>query len=437
MDDQLSEAEKVARLGEAERQAWFSQQSEPALRAKLDSWQFWCRPGQSLPPGDWRIWLVLAGRGFGKTRMGAEWVRMHAQADPSAHIAIVGATHTDVRAIMVEGESGLLSIAPAGEAPTYESSLRKLTWPSGATATLYSASEPESLRGPQHQLAWCDELAKWERGDATWNNLTMTLRTGAAPQVMVTTTPRPTPLIRRLLGEPGLVMTRGKSKDNRANLASAWLKSMNEIHAGSTLGRQELDGEILMDVEGALWSRQLLDACRTGSVPAMRRIVIGVDPPVTAGGDACGIIVAGLGEDGRAYVLDDQSVHGQSPEGWARAVAKAARTWEADRVIAEANNGGDMVVSTLRAADVAMPVKRVHASRGKVARAEPVVTLYEAGRVRHAGAFAALEDELCGLVIGGGYEGPGRSPDRADACVWALTELMLGAAAKVPSVRWL
>ncbi|KMS57616.1 DNA-packaging protein [Sphingobium cupriresistens] len=392
-------------------------------------WLYLARPAQLPPPGDWRIWLMMAGRGFGKTRAGAEWVRGIAEADPQARIALVGATLGEARSVMVEGASGLLAIAPWWNRPAYAPALRKLTWPNGAVASLFGAAEPEGLRGPQFSHGWADEIAKWAGGEAAWDNLMMGLRLGTRPRVLATTTPRPVPLVRALVARDGddLVVTRGRTAENAAHLADGFVDAMTASYGGTRLGRQELDGELIEEVEGALWSRDLIERCRVAHVPgALSRVVVAVDPPASAGGDACGIVVAGVGGDGRAYVIADASVAGQSPEGWARAVAAAALVHDADRVVAEANNGGAMVESVLRAAEAAMPVKLVHASRGKVARAEPVAALYEAGRVMHRGAFPALEDEMCGLIAGGGYVGPGRSPDRADALVWALSELMLG-----------
>jgi phage terminase large subunit-like protein len=433
-----SEAERVAMMGDEEQGIWFK---EKRFVKSIDSlhtnWNFWRRYEQAEPDWDWRLWLVMAGRGYGKSRMGAEWVRSRAEADGSLRIALVGATMAEARALMVEGESGLLAIAQDDLRPDYEPSLRRLRWKSGAIATLYSAAEPESLRGPQHHLVWADEVAKWDRAEASWDNLMLTLRGGPKPQAMATTTPRAVPLVKRLIAEKDIAITRGRTFDNRLNLPRTWIDAMQGQYGGTRLGRQELDGELILDAHGALWNRDMIEACRVAALPEMKRVVIGVDPPASAGGDACGIIAVGLGEDGKAYVLGDHSVKGRSPEGWARAVAAAAEAWGADRVIAEANQGGDMVTSTLRAADVAMPVKTVHASRGKVARAEPVAALFEGGRAWFVGAFPELEDELCGLISGGGYEGPGRSPDRADACVWAMTELMLGRVGVVPRVRFL
>lgn len=401
--------------------------------SETEKWVFWQREDQAEPETDWRIWLVMAGRGFGKTRMGAEWVSGLAAKYPGARVALVGATLNEARQVMVEGESGLLSL-PFADRPEWEPSLRRLTWPNGAVARLYSAAEPESLRGPQHDFAWADEIAKWPYGIAAWDNLMLGLRLGSAPKVMATTTPRPVPLVQRLVGESGVVVSNGKTMDNEMNLPREFVGAVRALYEGTRLGRQELDGELIEDVAGALWSRDLLERQRVAKAPELTRIVIGVDPPVSEHGDACGIIAVGLGANGMAYILSDHSVTGASPEGWARAVAGAVGAWNADRVVAEDNQGGNMVESTLRAADLAMPVKRVHASRGKSARAEPVAALYEARRAFHIGAFPELEDQMCGLISGGGYEGPGRSPDRADALVWAMTELMLGRAASVPRV---
>ena len=412
-----------------------ARQLAPHELAALGSyyWEGWARDEQLPPHEAWRTWLISAGRGFGKTRAGAEWVRAVARCDPGARIALVGASLGEVRSVMVEGDSGVLAAAPGALAPLFEPSLRKLTWENGAVAWLYSAGEPDSLRGPQHSHAWCDEIAKWdnagERAEKTWANLMLTMRVGDNPRVVATTTPRNSALLHRLIADAKrgkVVLAGGKTTDNRAILPPAYLAQMIETFAGTTFGRQELDGVLLDGAQDALWSRGLLEHCREASASSPPvRIVIGVDPPASARGDACGIVVCARGADGIARVLADCSVEKASPEKWARAVANAAAVWRADRVVAEANQGGAMVSSVLRAADITLPVKLVHASHGKSARAEPVLTLYENGKVRHAGMFAALEDELCGLVRGGGYEGPGRSPDRADALVWALTELML------------
>ncbi|WP_407698410.1 DNA-packaging protein [Sphingorhabdus rigui] len=399
-------------------------------------WCFWRRNDQFEPQGDWRTWLVMAGRGYGKTRMGAEWVSALAAAYPGARFALVGATLNEARQVMVEGESGLLAL-PFAERPEWEPSLRRLTWRNGATATLFSAAEPESLRGPQHDFAWADEIAKWPNGIKAWDNLMLGLRLGQHPRIMATTTPRPVPLLRRLVLEKGVAITRGRTADNDMHLPPEYLASVRAAYEGTRWGRQELDGELIEDAAGALWSRDLIERQRVSYAADLKRIVIGVDPPVSENGDACGIVAVGIGEDKKAYVLADHSIAGASPERWARAVAAAVDLWQADRVVAEDNQGGNMVETVLRAADLAMPIKRVHASRNKSVRAEPIAALYEARRVFHTTAFPEMEDQMCGLVSGGGYEGPGRSPDRADALVWALTELMLGKAERTPRVRLL
>ncbi len=437
-----SNAERAAfliALPQGERRKLLRRMSDRQRKGLRKYWRLWAHEGQLPPEAPWTIWLIMAGRGFGKTRAGAEWVREIAEGDPSARIALVAASLGEARSVMVEGESGLLAIAPRGKRPKFEPSRRRLTWPSGAQAMLYSAGEPESLRGPQHSHAWCDELAKWShsnrRAESAWDNLQLGLRLGDLPCVVVTTTPRAVPLLRQLLDSADAKVTRGSTFQNKANLARGFISSVNTQYAGTALGRQELYGELLEDIEGALWTRALLEGAREPALSSpATRIVVGVDPPASSGGDACGIVVCALGEDGIGRVLADCSVAKASPERWARAVASAAEVWNADRVVAEANQGGEMVASVLRAADIALPLKLVHASRGKVARAEPVAALYEGGRVRHAGTFPKLEDELCGLISGGAYQGPGRSPDRADALVWALSELMLGRST-APRVR--
>ncbi len=429
----LSLIEQLARLDDRQLQRILASLSAPQRRELNERWRQWAHSGQYPDDGDWRIWLIQAGRGYGKTRAGAEWVSALARGDASLRIALVGATIDDVRKVMIEGESGLINVARVGEAVTWRSAIGEVHFPGGATAHAYSAEGYEKLRGPEHHYAWCDEIAKWNNGDKTWDNLMLGLRLGDHPRVLVTTTPKPVPLLRRLLTLDRIEVRGGATHENH-NLPPDFVAMVEGMYQGTRLGRQELDGELIDDVEGALWSRDLIEARRVTSAPMMKRIVIGVDPPAGTSGDACGIVVVGLGADGHTYVLADASVSGKSPEGWARAVAVAADVWQADRVVAEGNQGGAMVESTLRGANVAMPIKRVFATVGKVARAEPVLALYESGRAWHVGGFPALEDELCGLIRGGGYQGPGRSPDRADAMVWAVSELMLGGVSE-PRVR--
>jgi len=429
-------AERLCELPGADLAKLLHGFGEARAEAMRHRWRFWARDTQIAPAGDWRIWLMMAGRGFGKTRAGAEWVRDIAERDRCARIALVGATLDEARAVMVEGESGLLAIAPPHDPPKWEASLRRLTWKTGAEARIFSAGEPESLRGPQHSHAWCDEIGKWPSGTAAWDNLALGLRLGDRPRIVATTTPRPVALLRRLLDREDVAVTGGRTVDNKAHLAADFLAGVTADYAGTRLGRQELDGELVEEIEGALWARALIERCRAREVPDWTRVVIGVDPPAGAGAgsDACGIVVAALGRDGIGYVIEDASVQGLAPEGWAAAVVAAARRHGADRVIAEANNGGAMVESVLRAGDAGLPVRLVHASRGKGARAEPVSVLYERGQVRHVGTFPALEDEMAGFTLDGGYEGPGRSPDRADALVWALTALLLERRGR-PAVR--
>ena len=399
-----------------------------ADKARLNfDWRFWARGNQLPPDGDWFVWLLLAGRGFGKTRTAVEWVRgLVDNAKEPIRIALVAETAADARDVIVEGESGILASSPPWNRPIYEPSKRRLTWPNGSTATTYSGEDPDQLRGPQFHYAWCDELAKYRYADDLWSNLIFALRLGIKPQVCVTTTPRPIKVIRDLLGDTSTAVTRGGTMENAANLAASALTQMVNRYGGTRLGRQELDGEVLDDVPGALWTRAMLDECRTKTLPTMQRVVVAVDPSGTDGSDdkadEIGIVVAGKGTDGLAYVLADMTCS-LSPAGWGRRTVEAYTMFAADRIIAERNFGGAMVEAVIRTAGPDCPVKLVTASRGKVARAEPVAALYEQNRVKHHGSFAQMEDQLCGFTPNG-YVGDG-SPDRADAMVWALTELML------------
>ncbi|WP_010161259.1 DNA-packaging protein [Sphingomonas sp. PAMC 26617] len=419
--------DRILALSVEERAELLRGLTKPQRRTLNDDWQTWAHSGQRMPPGDWRVWLIRAGRGFGKTRAGAEWVSEIARSMPGARIALVGATIEDVRRVMIEGESGLVSVARFDEPVDYRRDAGEIVFASGARAAIFSAASPETLRGPEHHAAWCDELAKWRYGDAAWDNLMLGMRLGDTPRVLVTTTPRPIPLMRRVMALKGLVETVGRTQDN-PHLPDTFLAALEEAYGGTRLARQEIAGELIAEAEGALWRRAQFDACRVVAAPALVRTIVAVDPPAgtdSGQGDACGIVAVALGRDGRGYVLEDASVSGLSPEGWAQAVAACAARHRADRVIAEKNQGGKMVESVLLAADAGLPLRLVHAADGKVARAEPVSILYERGRVSHVGVLADLETELCGLVVGGGYQGPGRSPDRADALVWALGELMI------------
>lgn len=394
-------------------------------------WNFWGRPAQLPPSGAWGIWLILAGRGWGKTRTGAEWVRAEVETGRVGRLAIIAETAADARDVLVEGPSGLLSIGPKDRRPLYEPSKRRLTWPNGAVATLFNAVEPDQLRGPQFDAAWCDELAKWRYAQDTWDQLQFGLRLGNNPRLAITTTPRPIPLIKDLVSESGrpnsrVVITRGVMVENAANLATSFIAAIQDRYSGTRLGRQELDAEILDDVPGALWTRATFEAdgFRRRDVPEMARVVVAVDPSGTRGeedaGDSIGIIVAGKGVDGRAYVLADRSCK-LSPAGWAKRAVTAYHEFRADRLVAEANFGGAMVESVIRSADENVAYREVKASRGKVLRAEPIAALYEQGRASHIGTFSDLEDQMC-QIAGDGYLGKG-SPDRVDALVWALTEL--------------
>jgi phage terminase large subunit-like protein len=378
-------------------------------------WRLKARPSQLPPPGDWTAWLILTGRGWGKTRCGAEWIRSQVMAGCS-RLTLVGATAADVRDIMVEGESGILAISPNHDRPEYQPGLRRLTWKNGAIATCFSADEPDRLRGPQHDGAWCDEIASWRYPDA-WDMLMLGLRIGKNPRVVATTTPRPVKLIRGLLAREGkdVVVTRGRTIENVANLAPAFLSESMRRYEGTRLGRQELDAEVLEDVPGALWQRDWIDRDRVSVAPELKRIVVAIDPAASSseGSDETGIIVAGVGGDGHGYVLEDLSGRYQ-PQAWAARAIEAYRRHQADRIVAESNNGGEMVAATLRTVDPNVSFMAVHASRGKVIRAEPVASLYEQRRVHHVGTLAALEDQLCAFTTD--YDrGRGGSPDRLDA----------------------
>jgi predicted phage terminase large subunit-like protein len=391
--------------------------------ALLSSWRYNLgRDEQTAPPGDWRVWLLLAGRGFGKTRAGAEWVREQVTEGRARRIALVAPTAADARDVMVEGASGILAVTPDRARPLYLPSKRRIVWPNGAIATTYSAEEPDRLRGPQHDAAWCDELAAWRYPDA-WDMLMFGLRLGADPRCVVTTTPRAGRLLRRLIADPTVKVTRGTSFDNRANLAPAFFDAIVTRYRGTRLGRQELLAELLDDVPGALWSRDSLERAGVPVAPALARIVVAIDPAASAGdeSDETGIVVAALGADGHGYVLDDLSGRYAPPE-WARRAITAYKSHGADRIVAEANNGGDMIEATLRVIDANVSFRAVHASRGKRVRAEPVAALYEQGRVHHVGRLTALEDQMCAFT---GERGDGPSPDRVDALVWALTDLMI------------
>lgn len=377
-----------------------------------------------MPPGDWRYWLVLAGRGFGKTKIGAQTVRYKVERGEAGRIALVGETAADARDVMVEGESGILASCPPWFRPKYEPSKRRVTWPNGAIATTYSADDPEQLRGPQHDFAWGDELAKWRYAQDCFDQLSFGLRLGSDPRALFTTTPKPIPVLKELIRDPLSHLTKGSTFENRGNLAPKFLDAILKKYQGTRLGRQELEAELLDDAPGALWKREQLDADRVLAAPELERIVVAIDPSVSAESEEAetGIVAAGRGTDGHAYVLSDLSLVRPTPEEWANAAINEYRLRDADRIVGEVNNGGDLVEMAIRAVNRNVSFKQVRASRGKAVRAEPVAALYEQHRVHHVGSFAKLEDELCQWEPGVSMW----SPNRLDALVWALTELMLG-----------
>jgi phage terminase large subunit-like protein len=386
---------------------------------------------------------MLGGRGAGKTRTGAEWVQALALGIPPyatrAHrrIALIGETEHDAREVMVDGESGMLRISPRAERPEWIPTRKRLEWRNGAIGQVFSADDPESLRGPQFEAAWCDELAKWRYAEATFDMLQFGLRLGAHPRQLITTTPRPLPVIKRLLADPRTRVTRAPTVANKDYLSPAFLDAVVGRYAGTRMGRQELDGELIEDRPDALWSRALIETCRVVEPPPLTRIVVAIDPPGTSrkGADACGIVAVGRAESGWFYVLEDASAAGLSPSAWASKAIALYHRLNANNIVAEVNMGGDMVRAVLREVDHTVPLKEVHATRGKYLRAEPVAALYEQGKVKHVGCFPDLEDEMCDF----GVEGlsSGRSPDRLDAMVWGITSLMGGGTHGGPRIRLL
>ncbi|MCJ7527675.1 MAG: terminase family protein [Methyloceanibacter sp.] len=399
---------------------WLSSLSDEEAQALLYDWSFQAREAQLPPDGDWFVWMLRSGRGFGKTRTGAEWVISRAKSEQFQRIALVGQTKADVRDTMVEvGDSSIMRISPPWFRPVYEPSKRRLTWPNGCIGIIYSGDEPDQLRGPQHDTAWCDELAKFRYAEETWSNLTLGLRVGPKPQICITTTPRPIPLLRRLMKSPTTRDVQRPTDDNIQNLSPVYIREVIDPMRGTRLGRQEIEAQLLEDTPGALWTLQTLDALRVKAAPDLARVVVAVDPEATSGERSAetGIIVGGIGTDGHGYILDDDSVRGRPLE-WASTAVKAYHAHKADRLVAETNQGGEMVEQTVHTVDSTVAYRGVHASRGKQARAEPVAALYEQGRVHHVGTFPELEDQLCTWVPGG------KSPDRLDALVWAMTDLM-------------
>ena len=445
-----SSSDWLACAGPEVTERFLASLSDPALAALPYLFEFWALPHQLPPEGDWLTWIVLGGRGAGKTRAGAEWVRSMVEGPtPGApgrarRVALVGETYDQALAVMVKGESGLLACSPPDRVPKWIAGERRLEWPNGAEARLYSAHDPEALRGPQFDAAWADELAKWPRAQETWDMLQFGLRLGQHPRQVVTTPPRNVGVLKGILARDSTVVTQAATEANRAFLAPSFLREIRARYGNQRLGRQELDGELLEDAEDALWTRSAIDALRVTEAPEGARVIVAVDPPVTghAGSDACGIVVVAVVERGAphdwtAVVLEDASVASASPTAWAEAAAAAYHRHGAARMVAEVNQGGDLVGTLMRQVDPHVNFRPVRASKGKTARAEPVAALYEQGRVRHLGVLGALEDEMCLLTLRG-YEGTG-SPDRLDALVWAVTEgLLLPAAASLrPRVRGL
>lgn len=421
-----SNEELLASLSVSDRREILSGLTDQQQRDLLHTWRgYKARRNQVRPPGDWRYWLVQAGRGFGKTRTGAEAIREYV--DEGAQIVhLVGSTAGDVRDVMVQGESGLLNCFPPGRRPLYEPSKRLVTFSTGAIAHLFSADEPERLRGPQCDHFWADELAAWRFGQEAWDNLMFGFRLGDDPRGVITTTPKPIKLLLDIIADPHTVVTRASSYENRANLAPAFFDAIIRKYEGTRIGRQELEAELLEDVPGALWARPLIEASRIGigqlRADTFVRVVVAIDPAVTAGDDSdeTGIIVAALTRTGHVFILDDLTCK-ESPLTWAKIAVNAYVSRRADRIIGEVNNGGDLVEANIRAVAPNVPYRGVRASRGKAVRAEPIAALYEQARVHHVGTFPQLEDQMCSFVPGSDQ----KSPDRMDALVWAVTELLI------------
>jgi phage terminase large subunit-like protein len=400
---------------------------EAQRRLFVERWIVRTRKSQWPPKDPWRTWLLLGGRGSGKTRAAAEWVRSVMEAQTCARMALIGPTFADVRDVMIDGESGLRAIATRGYRPRFEVSRRRLIWPNGGMALVFSAEDPDSLRGPQFDGAWGDEVAAWSNPNAVLDTLRPALRIGQDPRLVLSTTPRPVPVLKKLIEDPTCAVTKAATRDNIHNLSRGVVEDLEARWAGSIWARQELEGEMIEDPKGALWSRQdVIEARNHDANFALDRIVVAIDPPISMGAkaDTCGIIVAGAGGEGhnrKAVILADFSLQGASPQGWSNAGARAYAQFSANLIVAEANQGGEMVRSTLALAAPDAPIRLVHASKGKRVRAEPIALLYAQGRVAHAAHFRDLEDQMCSF----GAAGFSGSPDRVDALVWALTDLIL------------
>lgn len=420
LQEQLSLASLFRNLPVKEKQSRLARLTDAELKILTYDWNFWARPNQLAPQGNWRHWLILAGRGWGKTRTGAQWLRQLVEEKQASRIALVGKTSADVRDVMIEGDSGILSISRPEFRPEYIPSKRKLIWPNGCLAFTYSADEPDQLRGPQFDAAWCDELAKWQYRMA-WDNLLFGLRLGTNPRSCITTTPVPSAIIKELAKDPQTFVTRGSTYDNKDNLARPFLEAIIKKYEGTRLGRQELFAEILDDNPGALWNTYQLDEARCAKQPELKRIVVAVDPAVSnnESSDETGIIVAGIDENDLGYILEDLSGK-YNPNEWGNKAVYAYHKWSADKLVVEVNQGGDLVEANIRTIDRNIPIKKIHANKGKYLRAEPISSLYEQNKVKHVGVFAELESQMCDFT-----PGSGKSPDRLDAMVYALTELMI------------
>ena len=422
----------MASLPERQRAAILKDLSEAEAASLEYDWRFWARKNQIAPPGDWLVWLALAGRGFGKTEAGAQWVRERVEAG-ARNIALIAETQKDLEEVMVER---LLTISPPRQAPKVRYKPVRIVWPNGATALGYNGTEPDQLRGPEFDTAWVDELAKYRYARETWDMLQFTMRSGHDPRVFVTTTPRPIEVIKEIIAAKTTVVTRGSTFDNAANLPPQFLANLKARYAGTRLGRQELEAELLEDVPGALWTRAGIDETRISDVGPLPRVVVAIDPPVTSGenADECGIIAAGRDSGGHGYVLADATSQGEKPGEWASRAVRLYEQVSADSLVVEVNNGGEMIASIIGQINPRIPIKEVRATRGKFTRAEPISMLYEQRRVHHVGSFPKLEDQMCSMTPDFDAASAGYSPDRLDAMVWAMTELMLGNHAE-PRVR--
>jgi len=421
----------IISLPEEQRKKILNELSEKEAQEILYDWECWARPKQLPPPGEWLTWLILTGRGWGKTRTGSEWIISHAKKG-AKHIALIGQTVADVRDTMIKiGPASILKVSRPDFMPEYTPSNRTLIWPNGVIATTYSGDNPDQVRGPSHDIVWIDELAKFQYPDDIWYNLMFGLREGEDMRILVTTTPRPIKLIKNLVNDPNTIPVRGSTYENKDNLPKKYFDYVIAPYVGTRLGQQEIEGKILEDNPNALWTRKIIDDNRVNKHPDLIRIVIGVDPEAsdTETSAETGIIAAGIDDRGHGYILGDNTIKG-SPDKWGNEVVTAYYKYRADRIAAEVNNGGDMVEFVIHTVDKNVAYKDVHAAKAKHTRAEPISALYEQGRVHHVGQFAELEQQLCEWVPGD------ISPDRLDALVWALTELMLDIRG-APQLLWI